>query len=116
MTSRDQIRLAIRNLNHADFTRTELKEKLPNVSRYAIDKDMAYLVKEGEITKCGEMTLRTGGKRTFYREVKLKEKYVRPVIERKDLTLKGWRKVFPEFFIDPNIPGVCRFVDNGLRQ
>jgi hypothetical protein len=77
---------------------------------------MAYLVKEGEIRKSGEMSLRTGGKRTFYHEAKLKEKHTRPVIERKEQDLKGMRKVWPQYFTDPRIPGVSRFIDNGLRQ
>jgi len=116
MCNRDKVRSAIRSFNKAEWTKQELKGKLPDVTRYGIDQEIAYLLKSGEISQCGSMNLRTGGKRIFYREVKMVEKYTRPEIERKEPDLKGMRKVWPQFFTDPHIPGKSRFIDNGLRQ
>lgn len=116
MCTRDEVRAAVRSFNKGDWTRNDVKAKLPKVTKYAMEKELAYMEKTGEIKKCGEMTLRTGGRRIFYREVKLLEKYKRPEIERKAEDLKGMRKVWPQYFTDPRIPGLSLFIDNGLRQ
>lgn len=116
MCTRDEVRAAIRTFNKAKFTNRDLANLLPHLSKHTMSQAIIKLGQGEEIEKCGRVSLPRGGGLDLMKEKNLKMKYVRPEIVRKDLDLKGWRKVFPELFIDPRIPGQVRFVDNGLRQ
>lgn len=73
------------------------------------------MLEGSEVAVVGMKPSKLRGRLKVMKEVKLKEKY-RPTLERKELDLKGMRKVWPQYFTDPRIPGKSRFIDNGLRQ
>lgn len=116
MIARDEIRSVIKSLNKGKFTTNDLISKLPHISKMTISMAINRFVKSGEVVVCGSVSFPQGGRLYVMQEGKLREKYVRPVLQRRNLPLEGWRKVFPELFKDPKLPGVRRFIDNGLGQ
>lgn len=116
MCTRDEVRAAVRSFNKLSFSNKELKERITGVTRYAIEKEVEYLLRHGEIKKINDVKHGNCNNKTLMVEVRLVEKYKRPEGERNADDLSGMRKVWPQYFTDPRIPGKSRFIDNGLRQ